>query len=291
MPVLERILAFGVTGSGKSYQWLKIAEVLKPTGAIFRVLDTDNAIPFMLETQFPQLKPENGGNVYVHQSFTWPEYKTGVNWLQRRPPSKEEVEYLSVMEPNVLKDWQKNPVKPIDWTVVDMADNAWRTVQSYFVQEIFGEDPGDYFLQIRREMQVGIRKTKRGEMPASPVMEGLDGWKDWAVINKLYDDWMLPIVYRIPTHVYTTAKVEHLDTRTEKDEEVLMLYGDLKIRPSGQKALGHQMHSLFLMVPGKSEWFITTIKDRGGRSYFNKTKLISFYNQYLVAKANWPIVE
>lgn len=289
MPVLERILAMGITGGGKSYQWLRMAEALKPTGSIFRCLDTDNAISFMLETQFPQLLPEKGGNVYVHKAFTWPEYKMGVDWLQRKNLSKETIEYLSSLEPYVLLDHKQNMIKPIDWTVVDMADNAWKTVQSYFTSEVFGEDIGDYFLQIRREIQAGVRKTAKGGQPASVVKEGFEGWKDWSVMNKLYDDWILPIVYRINTHVYATTKVERID-RDEKDAELLTLFGDLGLRPAGQKALGHQMHSIFLFIPGKEEWFVTTVKDRSGRSYFKKTKITSFHIQYLVAKANWAIV-
>lgn len=281
MPVLERIGTTGVTGSGKSYQWLKLAEILRPTGSIFRCLDTDNAIEYMLETQFPHLLPRNGGNVYVLNVFGWDEYKLGVNWLQRKPILKEQ---LSRMDPALVSD-MKRPLKRDDWTIVDMADVAWSTVQRYFVTEVFGEDMGDYFLRVRKELQQGMR---RGAKTDNPMKEGLEGWKDWGVINKLYDDWILPIIYRIPTHVYTTTKVEKLD-RGEKDVELTMLYGDLGIRLAGQKRLGHQMHSLFLMIPGKDSWFITTIKDRGGRPYFKKAPLVSLYYQYLVAKAGWPI--
>jgi len=281
MPSLERDLVFGITGSGKSYQWLKMAQLLKPTGAIFRCIDTDNAIPYMLEEQFQDLKPENGGNVLVHQAYGWPEYKSGVYWLQRR---KLKQEMLSTMSSEVVKD-MKVPLKPIDWTIVDMVDAAWETVQDHFVSSVFDEDAGDYFLEIRKQLQSGVRKPKSG---GSPVAEGLDGWKDWSVINKLYNDWIKPIVYQIPTNVYATAKVSKVD-RGEKDAEVLMMYGDLGVRPSGQKKLGHQMHSLFLMIPGKKEWYITTVKDRGGRPYFDRIRLTSFYFQYLVAKAGWKI--
>ncbi len=282
MPVLERIGVTGVTGSGKSYQWLKLAEVLLPTGAIFRCLDTDNSIGYMLETQFPRLKPENKGNVFVHNAYDWPNYKLGVDWIQRKIRVPADVDKL----PLLLKQDYSKPLKPNDWTVVDMADMAWSTVQRYFVDEVFGEDMGDYFLQIRREIQAGTRKTRGG---GSTIAEGLDGWKDWSVINKLYDDWILPIIYRIQTHVYMTTKVSRLE-RTEKDASLVSLYGDLGIKLAGQKNLGHQMHTLFLFVPGKDLWQITTIKDRGGRPYFSKVRLSSFFLQYLVAKAGWPMV-
>jgi len=90
--------------------------------------------------------------------------------------------------------------------------------------------------------------------------------------------------------VYATTKVEKLDTKIEKDPEVLQLFGELGYRPAGQKALGHQMHTIFLFLPGKDSWYITTVKDRGGRGYFNKTKMVSFHTQYLCAKAGWPML-
>ena len=283
MPVLERIGAGGVTGSGKSYQWLKLAEKLMPTGAIFRCLDTDNAIDYMLDTQFPHLKAENGGNVLVFNTFDWPEYKMGIDWLQRKEKVKAQ---LANLDPSLEKDLAI-PLKYNDWTIVDMADNAWDTVQRYFIGEVFGEDSGEYFLQIRKAIQAGEKKPAAG---GSTITAGLDGWKDWSVINKLYSDWILPIVYRIRTHVYITTRVEKMD-RGEKDVELVMLYGDAGVRFTGQKKIGHQMHSLFLLIPGKNKWSISTIKDRGGRTYFDKVPLKSLYMQYLVAKAGWPMVK
>lgn len=285
MPTLERILAMGITGSGKSYQWLKLAEGLLPTGVIFRCVNTDAAILYMMDTQFPHLKPENKGNVYVHCAFSWPDYKLGVKWLQRKPIPPEQ---QSLLSPDVLRDYKANPIGPNDWTVVDMADLPWKTVQSYFTEEVFGVEMGDYFLQIRKEIAQGIRRTRKGGEPSSTITEGFDGWKDWSVMNKLYDDWILPIVYRMQTHVYAATKVEPL-SRDEKNPEILTLFGDHGVRPAGQKDLGHQMHTIFLFIPGKEKWFISTIKDRAGREYFKKAPLRSLHIQYLCAKAGWPM--
>jgi len=284
--VLERILAMGITGSGKSYQWLKIAQVLKPTGAKFRCLDTDNDIDYMLRTQFQDLLPENGGNVYVHPAFNWPEYEKGVKWVQQEKLTQEQ---LSKMNKHLVTAYN-TPVKKMDWVVVDKINNAWSTVQRYFTSEVFGEDMGEYFLQVRREMQTGIRKTAKGGMPSSPIMEGFDGWKDWSVINKLYDDWILPIIHRVQCHVYAATDVTPLDRKTDKDPIVINVFGDIGVKAAGQKALGGQHHSIFLFIPGVERWLITTIKDRAGRTYFKSIPFTSLYMQYLVAKAGWPMI-
>jgi len=286
MPILERILAMGITGSGKSWQWLRLARALKSTGAKFRCVDTDNDINYMLQTQFLDLLPENGGNVYVHLAFDWPEYEESVKWIKQEGIAPEA---LAKMD-KYLQVAYRTPIKPIDWVVTDKINNAWSTVQRYFTTEVFGEDMGEYFLQIRKEMQSGIRTTAKGKMPSSAITEGLDGWKDWSVINKLYDDWILPIIYRVKCHVYAATDVDKLDKGTDRDPEVLSLFGDWGIKPAGQKKLGGQHHTILLFVPGKENWFVTTIKDRAGRPYFKKVTLFSFYRQYLVAKAGWPLI-
>ncbi len=284
MPTRERTLSMGITGSGKSYQWLKLAESLLETGSIFRCLDTDNAITYMLDTQFPHLKPVNHGNVYVYPMFEWPEYKQALAWLMRKPI---DAAILKTMDDELAKD-HKRPIKDDDWGVVDMADNAWSSVQRYFTTEVFGADMGDYFLETRKQLHARGNKDAKGKAVSSIVPEALKGWTDWVVINKLYDDFILPIVYRLPCHVYMSTKVEMVD-RGEKDAEIKMLFGDIGVRPSGQKKLGHQMHTIFLLIPGADKWMITTVKDRAGRKYFDKTPLISLHMQYLVAKAGWPI--
>lgn len=285
---LERILSIGITGSGKSWQWLKIAKRLKPLGVKFRVVDTDNDIPFMMATnnEFIELMPENGGNVYVCPAYDWPEYEKAVRWIQQKKLTPEQ---LSSMD-KYLQLTYKTPIKPMDWVVVDKSNNAWKTVQDYFVGEVFGEDTGEYFLQVRKKLWEAGDIGKSGKKATSTILEGLDGWKDWSVINKLYGDWINPIVYRVKCHVYATADVDSLD-KNEKDPEILSLYGELHVKAAGQKAIGGQMHTLLLFIPGKDRWLVTTVKDRSNRRYFNKTPLTDFYTQYLFAKAGWPLIE
>ncbi|MDD5704052.1 MAG: hypothetical protein PHU23_18625 [Dehalococcoidales bacterium] len=283
---LERILAIGITGSGKSFQWLNLANTLMPLGVKFRVIDTDNDIDFMLRTQFEHLLPENDGNVYVMPAYDWLEYEKSVMWVQQKPLNEAQLKSLS---PYQLQAY-KAPLMPYDWVVVDKANNAWSSVQNHFVSEVFGENKGEYFLQIRKKLWAGGDIGKSGKKVTSVALEALDGWKDWSVINGLYDDWINPIVYRIKCNVYATSDVETLG-REEKDPEILSMFGDVKIKPAGQKKLGGQMHTIFLYIPGTERWSVSTLKDRSNRVYFKKTPLNDIYNQYLFAKAGWPLVE
>jgi hypothetical protein len=155
---------------------------------------------------------------------------------------------------------------------------------------VFGENTGDYFLEVRKRLWAAGDIGKSGKKAVSTVLEGLDGWKDWGVINKLYDDWINPLVYRVKCHVYATSDVDALD-KSEKDPEVLSLFGNLKVKPTGQKKIGGQMHTIFLFLPGTDSWFITTVKDRANRQYFKKTMMTDLYTQYLFSKGNWPYIE
>lgn len=143
VPPFERILAFGIFGSGKTYAWLKMAAWAHKTKspARFFVIDTDAAVERMLWSEEFQSIADR---VIVRPVFAWPEYVAALD------------EFLAQATEN-------------DWIVVDMIGNAWDAVQSYFVDEVFGKDIGQYFLEVRK-----ARGDKRNLSP-------FEGWKDWCV--------------------------------------------------------------------------------------------------------------
>lgn len=259
--LLERILVMGITGSGKSYQWLKLAQDLKDSGAKFYVIDTDNDITYMLYTQFPECASTNGGNVFVYPAYDWPQYKAAFDAIKKANP------------------------KPQDWIVVDKINHAWSTVQRYFIKEVFKDNMGEYFLQVRQKMQKAKDAGTAGKKE-SVATEGLDGWMDWPVINNLYNDWIAPLVYQVQCNVYCTTDAEEIDKK-ERNAEIKQMFGQYGVKPAGQKNLGGQFHSIFLFLPGSDKWYIKTVKDRAGREYFKEAVLFSFYGKYLVAKAKW----
>jgi len=180
--------------------------------------------------------------------------------------------------------WALESAKGDDWIVVDMIDSAWSGVQRYFVGEVFDKGMGEYFLNVRKQLQAASKS------PRSIMQSAFRGWLDWAVINRLYEDWMLPIVHKTNCHLYLATKAQPVTA--EDDPATKAVFGELGVRPSGQKHLGHQVHTCFLLTyDNKDTWYITTAKDRSKRSYFKKTKLTSLYLQYFVAKAGWPLPE
>jgi len=285
----ERILLMGITGSGKSFQWMKMAKHLKDKGSIFRVIDTDSSIEYMLEEQFPELLPENGGNVYVYDAFDWNELINARRWARQEKLNPSVIATLD----KHLKHAYNQHIKPQDWLILDMADRPWEAVQEYYVEETFGQDYGDFFLHVRKEIESHGGKNSQGKDVASLDKEAMDGWKDWTVINKLYKTWFNPITYQTKCHVILVTKVKEV-AKGEKDAEIVSAYGDMHVMPVGQKHIGHTVHSIFLLYPKKvgskdREYGITTIKDRSGRTYYQKDTLTNFYLQYLVSSAGWDL--
>lgn len=257
----ERILVEGMKGTGKSYHWLKLARYLhkQGNGVSFRCIDTDQAIERMLESEFPDLIPEEGGNVYIYSVYEWPEYQEAGKIL--------------------LKEAQ-----PGDWNVIDMADNAWKAVQTHFVSEVWKKDPGQYFLEARKELAARGDKTKKGK--DATKLEVMKGWTDWVVINAMYDSFMLPLVYQSKAHLYMTTGVDVVSK--DDDSDTRDLYGPFGVKPRGQKNLAHQVHTEFLFQQGdrQGRWEITTIKDRG-RRYYDHAPLLDLVKQYFIGVVGW----
>lgn len=257
----ERILVEGMKGTGKTFHLLKLARycLKQGNGAVFRIVDTDDSYYRMLETEFPDLIPEEGGNVYVYPVYEWPEYVEAKNIL--------------------LKEAQQG-----DWNVIDMADNAWKAVQSYFVAEVFKKDIGDYFLMARKELAAHGDKTAKGKEARN--LQPMKGWTDWVVINAMYDSFMLPIIYKGKAHLYMTTGVDVVSK--DDDEDTRDLYGPFGVKPRGQKNLAHQVHTEFLFQQGdrQGKWEITTIKDRGRRQY-DHAPLLDLPKQYFVGVVGW----
>jgi hypothetical protein len=239
----ERILVYGQPGTGKSYQFLKVAQFVAPARCY--VLDTDDAYPRMLDTDFRDM-----GNVEVYPVFEWDDWKAAVT------------------------DVLATRAKPGDWICIDRADVLWEAAQDYFIQQVFGEETGDFFLRARKE----IEQSKNKLTP-------LDGWKDWGIINRVYRQlWVKLIMPNMPANLYVATTATQVEKQDE--QEVQETFSFLGVKPGGQKHLPYGMHTILYLDRIKDGWRMTTVKDRG-RKYLDKQKLVSLPHQYLIGVAGW----
>lgn len=247
----ERILLMGGYGTGKTSAWLNVALWSHKTGSPsrFYAMDTEYALEAFLESE----------SQYRHLSSSRGgpiEFTQINNWS----------DYAATAD-----QWSSR-VGPDDWLVVDFISPAWEYVQEYYIEQVFHESIDDYFLN--------ARKILKGGNP-------LDGWKDWGEINRLYRTWFNKVFYRTPGHKFITATVEPL--KDTDDRTIRATFADVKVRPRGQKMLGHAPHSVLLaqtVRPG--EIYLTTVKDREREALKGK-ELGQFTLDYLIAIGGWSL--
>ena len=183
----ERILAIGGPGAGKTYQGLKLAQ-FNPDKHLY-VIDSEIGAQRSLQ-EFPELK-----NVTIYPVVEWDEYRSAQKIICET-------------------------AKDGDWIMLDMADKAWTAVQRHFVTRIYdGQEMGDYFLEARARARKDSKSLFAGKDAA------FKGWLDWPVINRLYDDFINPIIYQSPANLYIVSAGQAVSE--DDDSEIRELYESL----------------------------------------------------------------
>ena len=244
----ERILSFGKEGAGKSYTWLTVAEALPEVP--FYCLDTDDAVDRLMEEEFPDVR-----NVLVYPVTAWPEFEAA---------AKEVSEISKPRDGRVLSK------QDLPWLVVDMSDVTWDFSQKHFTEEVFNKGIDQYFLEVRKAMSSTASR-----------MEAFEGWTDWQVINKIFQSTWDPLTRMRGCNLFLTAKAQRAN------KEAKDFYSGMTVMPSGEKRMGHRVHSVLYMSGDSRGWYVTTAKDRG-RTRLERVKVGDFYSQYLVEVAGWP---
>jgi hypothetical protein len=146
-------------------------------------------------------------------------------------------------------------------------------VQEAFVNKIHGKDIEDFFLAARKAM--GTAKN----------LQPLEGWKDYTVINKMYQK-VYNLIYKAPCHVLLTAEATSVSNDTDS-REIRDMFGRIGQRPKGQKRLPFVPHTvLYLKKSGRDSYVYTTVKDRQREDQVD-AELSDFAKDYLWAVAGW----
>jgi len=160
-----------------------------------------------------------------------------------------------------------NKIKPESWIGIDRADLAWPMVQRWFTQQKYAESLAEKMMEKSKQMTKSSMFTPRFDQGG------------WQVINEQYEELMQSILYRSRCNVILTTGIKGAEDSNPSD------IGRLGVLPRGQKEIGHQPHSVFLLfqrkVSGGTSWKITTDKDLKKREYFENEELVDFAIQYL----------
>lgn len=243
----ERILVMGGFGTGKTTGWLSAARWAQRTKADmhFYVMDSDASVERMIRS--PGSQYQELDNVTTWDVYEWQHYVDAVEEILPK-------------------------ARPQDWVVCDFIGPSWDAVQEWYVEQIYGAtDMGSYFMDVRQS------KKKGGG--------GLEGWKDYGVINRVYKTWMNKLVHRNLAHTYFTAVSDTIRDTDVKD--VKSTFGAFGVRPRGQKHLAFGVHTvLYMQTVGAGKWFANTVKDRE-REYLVSQELKDFTLDYLVKVGGW----
>jgi len=263
----ERILVYGSYKLGKSFCWLDIANSLYQSGNRdhhFYVIDTDFGVEKMLDEGFGHLEDEGMLTVYTPMDFT-----------ELMQASKE-----------IRRNAQRH-----DWVVIDMLSYPWNEAQSFYIEGVYGDEPDNYFMEMRQEVKAKGGKDKRS-------FGGHEG-TDWNFITKVYKEFEMPLTVKGHWNVFAVTDEKKLDADRGASPEQVKQYKNVGLMaPAGQKGIGHRFDTVLRMTKrANGQRQLTMVGDRGreNRAWAKRDSMTidideppqAFAQRYLVEVAGW----
>jgi hypothetical protein len=239
----------GPPGSGKSEQIINIAKFVYPKP--FYIIDLEDKMQAMLES-----RDDTPNNIKLYKCLSWDEKIETCNGYIKGGLEPISYEILKI-------------VKPGEWITIDRMDLSWPMVQDWFSIGKYKESLSDLLMDKSKQMTKKSMFTPRFDKG------------DWPTVNSTYDEVVKNLIYRPDCNVVMTAGI-----KAREDDSPLDI-GRLGVLPRGQKELGHQPHSMFLLFLKRNEtgngttFRITTDKDLKNRPYFENEEIMDFGLQYL----------
>ncbi len=103
----------------------------------------------------------------------------------------------------------------------------------------------------------------------------------------MYDTFVYNVT-RFPGNVLMTTSPDIIDTKTERDAEVVKLYGEWGFKPAGQKRLGHLAADMIYLKNTATGYKMSQMRGTG-RQGFKNEPVGDFVMDYLVAKGRWSL--
>jgi len=215
----ERHLIYGAEKVGKSTCWADfIANAIKwGYDGTIRIIDTDHTWDKMADLWFP--KVEKSGLVEVAQPYDFRDALTIAREISRAS-------------------------KKGDLIVVDMLDWAWEEAQYFYVREVMGDEPEDYFLAMRAE----VKKAEAAGKGHKAQFGGQEGM-DWIFITKVYKQFELPLTMKTRAHTIGVTTERKIDVNRGGTSDQIKRYKIANsMAPVGQKGIGHRYDTITRML-------------------------------------------
>ncbi len=263
----ERILTMGGPNAGKTFNYFTIARLALATGsdAHFFVIDTDEtAMRTLIDPGFTSLWNDDSTlkNITIVNVAGWEELLAALETVQGRLVKGKYIPGTGMMRDQ-------------DWLMIDMLSPTWGWVTDWYTRRVFDKGTDEFFLQQREKMKEGDKK-----------MQGLEGWKDYGIINPAYAV-LQDRILRTPGHIYCTAEVKQISDQADK--ETRLMFGPYGVIPVGQKRTPHLFSTILWQSEPRSEVReVITIKDRS-RPVLQGERINDFAVDYLCGVAAWEL--
>lgn len=233
----EKILIYGNGKVGKSFCWLDIAEWMyrkKPAvnHPVMYLIDIDRTWDKAYDNGYAEL--EKGGFVIPYQPSDFP----------------------SMMD---VSREVRVKASHGDWIVIDMVEYPWEKAQHYYIQSVMGDEPENYFLEMRKE----VKKAEADDKGHKAQFGGHEGM-DWIFITKVYKQFEIPLTMESRAHVMSVTGEKQLNVnRGATVDQIKQTKHAGKMWPAGQKGILHRHDTIMRMTRrANGQRQLTMIGDR-----------------------------
>ena len=148
----------------------------------------------------------------------------------------------------------KKELSPSDWLCMDMLGRFWDLSQNYYSSEVFGKDPAEHIIQLKKQ--------------ASQVnFGGFDGLQDWAVIKRLHNEQLMDdaVLYSEFNVMCTTSVRDWLPVEKVPKTGQLGIYAsEFGIKPEGEKHNIYRFDTQAVLYRKKEgTYHFRLVRDRG----------------------------
>jgi len=256
----EKIIAFGESNTGKSSFYLSILSHLKKNG----------------------MKKED-----LLMCIIYPDRPTGITKLVEAIPEEfresilvfpintyEELVSSTAIAEQKLQEHKQKTGK-LGWLILELLEDAWKSVQDYYCRLAYGETLGEYFAKKRADVKAMKEDTT--------AYKALEGWGDWTIIKYFHNFNWIDKIKRMPFNVVFTAEIK---MEGNKDST----FFDLGYRPAGEKDNMHRVDTILYLSHKGNQFFVRPYKLTGYQKLYGKTE-ITKKNAYSVHKQSLKELE
>jgi len=148
----------------------------------------------------------------------------------------------------------KKELSPDDWLCLDMLGRFWDLSQLYYSEEVFGKDPIDHILTLKRQAQ----QVNFG---------GFDGLQDWALIKQLHNEKLMDdaVLWSEFNVMATTSVGNYLPVEKVPKTGIKSIYAsEFGIKPEGEKHNIYRFDTQAVLYRKKEgTYHFRLVRDRG----------------------------